>query len=196
MVSIKVHRTQNFNSFQCFKAYKERIDTKTYYVEETWRIVFEPEAPSIGFESCNLVNYQISQNFAQHIKQATTTVFVLRMRTDIEPLFTVQEVSVNSYISLENPFRPCIISTCFDSSSAQSTMMEAEDESYYVDEVDEVDDADDSAGAPIFEVPPRKIVAIEHPCVILNLDKGLATFGPDPDFQKVGKSTFIASASN
>ncbi|KAI1654887.1 hypothetical protein F4813DRAFT_368800 [Daldinia decipiens] len=62
-------------------------------------------------------------------------------------------------------------------------MMEAEDESYYVD--DEVDDADDSAGAPIFEVPPRKIVAIEHPCVILNLDKGLATFGPDPDFQKL-----------
>ncbi|KAI0845549.1 RNA polymerase III transcription factor IIIC subunit-domain-containing protein [Daldinia vernicosa] len=68
-------------------------------------------------------------------------------------------------------------------------MMEVEDDSYYVDDevddADDADDADDSAGAPIFEVPPRKIAAIEHPCVILNLDKGLATFGPDPDFQKL-----------
>ncbi len=47
------------------------------------------------------------------------------------------------------------------------------------------DDASDTNGAPILEVPHRKIVAIEHPCVILNLDKGLATFGQEPDFQKV-----------
>ncbi|KAI1468943.1 RNA polymerase III transcription factor IIIC subunit-domain-containing protein [Daldinia caldariorum] len=64
-------------------------------------------------------------------------------------------------------------------------MMEAEDEPYYADEADEVDDADDSGGAPIYEVPPREIIAIEHPSVILNLDKGLATFGSDPNFQKL-----------
>ncbi|KAI1800565.1 RNA polymerase III transcription factor IIIC subunit-domain-containing protein [Daldinia bambusicola] len=64
-------------------------------------------------------------------------------------------------------------------------MMETEDEPYYADEADEVDDADDSGGAPIYEVPRREIIAIEHPSVILNLDKGLATFGSDPNFQKL-----------
>ncbi|KAI1205921.1 uncharacterized protein F4807DRAFT_440974 [Annulohypoxylon truncatum] len=46
-------------------------------------------------------------------------------------------------------------------------------------------DVDDSEGAPILDVPQRKIVAIEHPCVLINLDKGLDTFGVDPDFQKL-----------
>lgn len=46
-------------------------------------------------------------------------------------------------------------------------------------------DDNDQADAPIFEIPDRKIVAIEHPAVVVNLDKGLATFGPDPDFQKL-----------
>ncbi|KAL7625530.1 tau 95 subunit of transcription factor TFIIIC [Parahypoxylon ruwenzoriense] len=46
-------------------------------------------------------------------------------------------------------------------------------------------DADDTSGAPIFEVPQRKIVAIEHPCVLLNLDKGLASFGQEPNFHKL-----------
>ncbi|KAI1391362.1 RNA polymerase III transcription factor IIIC subunit-domain-containing protein [Hypoxylon trugodes] len=60
--------------------------------------------------------------------------------------------------------------------------MEVEDDSY---QHDSSDDADEPAGAPIYEVPQRKIVAIEHPCVLLNLDKGLATFGQDPDFHKL-----------
>ncbi|KAI1768684.1 hypothetical protein GGR53DRAFT_347332 [Hypoxylon sp. FL1150] len=46
-------------------------------------------------------------------------------------------------------------------------------------------DDNDQADAPVFEIPDRKIVAIEHPAVVVNLDKGLATFGPDPDFQKL-----------
>ncbi|KAI0196734.1 RNA polymerase III transcription factor IIIC subunit-domain-containing protein [Xylaria flabelliformis] len=39
--------------------------------------------------------------------------------------------------------------------------------------------------APIFEVPERKIVAIDHPCILLNLDNGLRSFGPKPDFRKL-----------
>ncbi|KAI4867715.1 hypothetical protein F4820DRAFT_412535 [Hypoxylon rubiginosum] len=50
---------------------------------------------------------------------------------------------------------------------------------------DTLDDENDQTGAPIFDVPDRKMVAIEHPCVVINLDKGLATFGPEPDFQKL-----------
>lgn len=46
-------------------------------------------------------------------------------------------------------------------------------------------DIDDPEDAPILDVPQRKIVAIEHPCVVINFDKGLDTFGVDPDFQKV-----------
>ena len=50
---------------------------------------------------------------------------------------------------------------------------------------DTQDDVDESEGAPILDIPQRKIIAIEHPCVLINLDKGLDTFGMDPDFQKV-----------
>ncbi|OTB05213.1 hypothetical protein M426DRAFT_320028 [Hypoxylon sp. CI-4A] len=56
------------------------------------------------------------------------------------------------------------------------------------------DDTNESTSAPIFEVPERKIVAIEHPCIVMNLDKGLATFGRDPDFQKFLADTSGSSA--
>ena len=39
--------------------------------------------------------------------------------------------------------------------------------------------------APVFDLPSRKVVAIEHPCVVLNLDKGLDVFGPSPEFHTV-----------
>lgn len=39
--------------------------------------------------------------------------------------------------------------------------------------------------APTFDLSSRRIVAIEHPCVILNLDKGLDVFGPKPNFESV-----------
>ncbi|KAI1819161.1 hypothetical protein F4861DRAFT_528025 [Xylaria intraflava] len=42
-----------------------------------------------------------------------------------------------------------------------------------------------SMSAPTFEVPERKIVAIDHPCILLNLEKGLQSFGPKPNFQKL-----------
>lgn len=58
---------------------------------------------------------------------------------------------------------------------------------------DTLDDENDQTGAPIFDVPDRKMVAIEHPCVVINLDKGLATFGPEPDFQKVGADILFSN---
>ncbi|KAI0456774.1 RNA polymerase III transcription factor IIIC subunit-domain-containing protein [Xylaria acuta] len=39
--------------------------------------------------------------------------------------------------------------------------------------------------APTFEVPERKIIAVDHPCILLNLENGLRSFGPKPDFQKL-----------
>ncbi|KAI1334774.1 hypothetical protein F5Y15DRAFT_400313 [Xylariaceae sp. FL0016] len=39
--------------------------------------------------------------------------------------------------------------------------------------------------APIFGIQSRKIVAIEHPCIVRNLDNGLKSFGPKPDFHKL-----------
>lgn len=39
--------------------------------------------------------------------------------------------------------------------------------------------------APYFEAPPQKIVAVEHPFVVKNVDNALKTFGRDPNFQRV-----------
>lgn len=41
--------------------------------------------------------------------------------------------------------------------------------------------------APTFEVPKRKIVAVDHPCIVLNLENGLRSFGSKPNFQKVSR---------
>ncbi|KAI1500975.1 RNA polymerase III transcription factor IIIC subunit-domain-containing protein [Biscogniauxia marginata] len=43
-------------------------------------------------------------------------------------------------------------------------------------------DANGQPTAPTFEVPERRIVSVEHPCILLNLDNGLRSFGPQPDF--------------
>ncbi|KAK8047669.1 transcription factor tau subunit sfc4 [Apiospora saccharicola] len=44
-------------------------------------------------------------------------------------------------------------------------------------------EADDIA--PVYEVSQRKVVAIEHPCIIKNLDRGIKSFGPNPKFHKL-----------
>lgn len=48
-------------------------------------------------------------------------------------------------------------------------------------------DLDTPASAPVFDVPERKIVAVDHPCTLLNLDAGLQSFGPKPNFRKVSR---------
>jgi hypothetical protein len=42
-----------------------------------------------------------------------------------------------------------------------------------------------ATSVPTLEVPERKIVAVDHPCMLLNLENGLKSFGPKPEFQKV-----------
>lgn len=39
--------------------------------------------------------------------------------------------------------------------------------------------------APAFKIPSRTIAAVEHPCLVKDLDKGVDTFGPNPQFQSV-----------
>lgn len=44
---------------------------------------------------------------------------------------------------------------------------------------------DKLAHAPVFEVEPRKIVAVEHPMVVKNLENGIRTFGNNRPFIRV-----------
>lgn len=48
--------------------------------------------------------------------------------------------------------------------------------------------------APYFEQPQHKIVAVEHPCVVKNTDKGLKSFGRNPNYGKVSASPLIAAS--
>lgn len=41
------------------------------------------------------------------------------------------------------------------------------------------------SAAPSYRVPKRKIVAVEHPMIIKNIDNGLKTFGPATSFAEV-----------
>ncbi len=46
--------------------------------------------------------------------------------------------------------------------------------------------------APIFKVPSRKIIAVEHPMVVQNIDNGIKTFGNSRPFQRVGLHFSVA----
>ncbi|KAI1310158.1 RNA polymerase III transcription factor IIIC subunit-domain-containing protein [Xylaria venustula] len=48
-----------------------------------------------------------------------------------------------------------------------------------------VSDTGAPMSAPTFEVPERKIIAVDHPCIVVNLENGLRSFGPKPNFQKL-----------
>ncbi|TQS34159.1 hypothetical protein Golomagni_05468 [Golovinomyces magnicellulatus] len=39
--------------------------------------------------------------------------------------------------------------------------------------------------APIFNIPSRKLVAVEHPMIIMNLDNGIKTFGSNLPFERI-----------
>lgn len=51
--------------------------------------------------------------------------------------------------------------------------------------------SDGQPQAPAFKIPSRTIAAVEHPFLIQNLDKGLDTFGPNPQFQSVRSHPFL-----
>lgn len=46
------------------------------------------------------------------------------------------------------------------------------------------------SAAPVFKVAPREVFAVEHPMIVMNLDKGLKTFGTNGPFKRVS-SAFI-----
>lgn len=77
------------------------------------------------------------------------------------------------------------------SGSSSSSVSDEEDEQFDRDEQDRADlDGDDDEEdeilqAPSFKIPSRTISAVEHPCLIKNLDKAVDTFGPNPQFQSV-----------
>lgn len=45
--------------------------------------------------------------------------------------------------------------------------------------------SDQQPQAPAFKIPSRTIAAVEHPFLVKNLDKGIETFGSNPQFQSV-----------
>lgn len=48
--------------------------------------------------------------------------------------------------------------------------------------------------APYFEVPNQKIAALEHPCLVHDVDNAVKSFGLNPNFHKV--SPHISSILN
>ncbi len=43
----------------------------------------------------------------------------------------------------------------------------------------------EASAAPTYLIPPRQIVAVEHPMIIENIDIGLKTFGKEKPFARV-----------
>jgi len=43
------------------------------------------------------------------------------------------------------------------------------------------------SSAPVFEIAPREVVAVEHPMIVKNIDKALKTFGVGDPFEKVSR---------
>ncbi|KAH6649005.1 RNA polymerase III transcription factor IIIC subunit-domain-containing protein [Truncatella angustata] len=39
--------------------------------------------------------------------------------------------------------------------------------------------------APYFEAPPYNIIAVEHPCIVKDVDNAMKTFGREPNFQRL-----------
>lgn len=42
-----------------------------------------------------------------------------------------------------------------------------------------------ASAAAVCNVPPRKVVAVDHPLVVKNLENGLKTFGRNQPFERV-----------
>jgi hypothetical protein len=46
-----------------------------------------------------------------------------------------------------------------------------------------------TGSAPVYMVPGREIVAVEHPMAIKNIDNGLKTFGRNASFAQVRRAS-------
>ncbi|KAB8292124.1 hypothetical protein EYC80_007867 [Monilinia laxa] len=48
---------------------------------------------------------------------------------------------------------------------------------------------EEDPSAPVYTIPPREIVAVEHPLIIKNLENGIKTFGRQPQWNKILEGT-------
>ncbi|ESZ94358.1 hypothetical protein SBOR_5267 [Sclerotinia borealis F-4128] len=48
---------------------------------------------------------------------------------------------------------------------------------------------EEDLSAPVYTIPPREIVAVEHPLIIKNLENGIKTFGRQPQWNKILEGT-------
>jgi hypothetical protein len=46
--------------------------------------------------------------------------------------------------------------------------------------------------ASAYKIPPRRLVAVEHPMIIKDVDKGIRTFGENPDYKSVSENLISA----
>ncbi|KAK6596921.1 hypothetical protein H4I96_09573 [Botrytis cinerea] len=63
-----------------------------------------------------------------------------------------------------------------------------------IEENDEEEDGDfdyeeEDQSAPVYTIPPREIVAVEHPLIVKNLENGIKTFGRQPQWNKILEGT-------
>lgn len=77
-----------------------------------------------------------------------------------------------------------------------SSSASTSDDQYDQEDEDEQDDQlehddEETFPAPVFKIPSRTISAVEHPFLIMDLDKGLETFGPNPQFNSVSSGTHL-----
>lgn len=75
------------------------------------------------------------------------------------------------------------------SSDYSSSVSEDHDNEYDHDGLDNdgegnQDDEEDPQ-APSFAIPSRTISAVEHPFLVMNIDKALDSFGPNPQYDSV-----------
>lgn len=72
---------------------------------------------------------------------------------------------------------------------------EAEQDDDQEQEEDEEDEEEEQQlQAPAYKIPSRTIAAVEHPFLVMDVDKGLDTFGPNPQFQSVSPEPSIGDA--
>lgn len=67
--------------------------------------------------------------------------------------------------------------------SSSSSSEEHNDESDQDEDGNQEDEQETQA--PSFAVPSRTIAAVEHPFLVMNVDKGLETFGNNPQYDSV-----------
>lgn len=75
------------------------------------------------------------------------------------------------------------------SASTSDDQYDQEDEDDQDDELGQ--DEEETPQAPSFKIPSRTIAAVEHPFLVMDLTKGLETFGPNPQYRSVSPEAHL-----